>query len=121
MFICDTSRRHNLANGLCAGTTHLLMRRTHRGHIQSEVQVYALVNRRQSSRPVSVQALHDWLVGEHGYQGSYKSVLRYVRAEFPQPKLRPFRRNKPTRNTTAATGPPPWGREYLVLNSQTPS
>jgi len=47
---------------------------------------------RQSSRPVSAQALHDWLVSEHGYQGSYKSVLRYVRAEFPQPKLRPFRR-----------------------------
>src|SRR5262245_20135241 len=26
-------------------------------------------------RPVNVHALHDWLCCEHGYQGSYKSVL----------------------------------------------
>src|SRR5947209_20157904 len=28
------------------------------------------------SRPANVHALHDWLRCEHGYQGSYKSVLR---------------------------------------------
>ena len=43
-------------------------------------------------RPVNVRALYDWLVLEQGYDGSYKSVLRYVRAHFPRPKLRPFRR-----------------------------
>jgi hypothetical protein len=32
------------------------------------------------------------LVLEHDYTGSYKSVLRHVRAKFPKPKLRPFRR-----------------------------
>jgi|GEM_PF-314132 len=43
-------------------------------------------------RPANVHALHDWLRQEHGYTGSYKSVLRFVRARYPRPRLRPFRR-----------------------------
>jgi transposase len=43
-------------------------------------------------RPVNVQALYDWLRQEHAYTGSYKSVLRFVRARYPKPRLRPFRR-----------------------------
>src|SRR5262245_26779763 len=45
-----------------------------------------------STRPVNVQALYDWLRQEHAYDGSYKSVLRSVRAHYPRPRLRPFRR-----------------------------
>ena len=44
------------------------------------------------NRPVNVQSLFDWLRQEHAYDGSYKSVLRFVRAHYPQPRLRPFRR-----------------------------
>jgi transposase len=43
-------------------------------------------------RPINVGALHDWLRSEHGYPGSYKSVLRFVRGRYPKPRLRPFRR-----------------------------
>ena len=43
-------------------------------------------------RPANVHALHDWLRQEHGYEGSYKSVLRFVRAKYPMPRRRPFRR-----------------------------
>jgi transposase len=43
-------------------------------------------------RPGNVHALHDWLRDEHGYKGSYRSVLRFVRAHYPKPRLRPFRR-----------------------------
>jgi transposase len=43
-------------------------------------------------RPVNVQALYDWLRQEHAYEGSYKSVLRFVRAHYPRPRLRPYRR-----------------------------
>lgn len=43
-------------------------------------------------RPVNVRALYDWLGQEHAYGGSYKSVLRFVRARYPKPRLRPFRR-----------------------------
>jgi transposase len=44
------------------------------------------------ARPGNVQALHDWLRSEHAYQGSYKSVLRFVRDRYPKPRLRPYRR-----------------------------
>lgn len=29
---------------------------------------------------------------EHGYGGPYRSVLRYVRAHYPPPKMRTYRR-----------------------------
>jgi transposase len=43
-------------------------------------------------RPVNVLVLYDWLRQEHHYQGSYRSVLRFVRDCYPQPRLRPYRR-----------------------------
>src|SRR5512143_252838 len=46
----------------------------------------------QPPRPANVRALYDHLVNEHRYEGSYRSVLRFVRAHYPAPKLRPFRR-----------------------------
>lgn len=45
-----------------------------------------------SQRPPSVQLLHEFLRAEHGYEGSYKSVRKYVRARYGQPPVRPFRR-----------------------------
>ena len=44
------------------------------------------------ARPINVRALHDYLTAEHQYPGSYRSVLRFVQAHYPAPKLRPFRR-----------------------------
>ncbi|MBD3277786.1 MAG: IS21 family transposase [Candidatus Aegiribacteria sp.] len=43
-------------------------------------------------RPYPVKALHELLVCEHGFTGTYKSVLRYVRRRTPKPKKRPCRR-----------------------------
>jgi transposase len=43
-------------------------------------------------RPPSIESLHAWLQAEHGYEGSYKSVRKFVRRYFPAPKRRPFRR-----------------------------
>ncbi len=43
-------------------------------------------------RSPNVHGLWQHLVHEHEYSGSYKSVRKYVRAKFPAPKLRPFRR-----------------------------
>lgn len=45
-----------------------------------------------AQRPVNVQALYDWLRQEYRYDGSYKSVVRFVRAHYPRPRLRPYRR-----------------------------
>ena len=37
-------------------------------------------------------ALHDWLVVEHGYTGSVRSIQRYVARRYPPPKQRTRRR-----------------------------
>lgn len=42
--------------------------------------------------PLNLAALHAWLVEEHGYTGSRRSVQRYYAARFPQPKIRARRR-----------------------------
>lgn len=47
---------------------------------------------RQSKRPVNVQELWEHVVRCHGYRGSYRSVLRYMRAHYPRPKIRTYRR-----------------------------
>jgi hypothetical protein len=43
-------------------------------------------------RPPSVQLLHEFLRAEYGYNGSYKSVRKFVRVRFGRPPVRPFRR-----------------------------
>ena len=43
-------------------------------------------------RPPNVHQLWQFLVAEHEYSGSYKSVRKFVRATYPAPKRRPFRR-----------------------------
>ena len=43
-------------------------------------------------RPPSVQLLHEFLRAEYGYDGSYKSVRKFVRARYGRPPIRPFRR-----------------------------
>lgn len=43
-------------------------------------------------RPESVRLLYEELVERHGYEGSYKAVLRYVRRRQEPPRLRPIRR-----------------------------
>ena len=47
---------------------------------------------RRAQRPANLKTLYEWLVNECNYQGSYRSVVRFVRATYPSPKLRPFRR-----------------------------
>ena len=43
-------------------------------------------------RPVNVLELYEHLVSEYDYPGSYKSLLRYVRAKYPRPPIRTYRR-----------------------------
>lgn len=45
-----------------------------------------------TDRGVNLQALHELLVSDYGYTGSYKSVQRYVRAHYPKPRIRTRRR-----------------------------
>ncbi len=43
-------------------------------------------------RPEPVTGLYEQLVVEHGFAGSYKAVLRYVRRRSSKPRVRPTRR-----------------------------
>jgi transposase len=43
-------------------------------------------------RPPSVRLLQEFLRAEYGYNGSYKSVCKFVRARYGRPPVRPFRR-----------------------------
>ncbi len=58
----------------------------------SEVITHWFELRRENERPVNILELHEHLVTEHGYEGSYKSVLRYVRRKYPRPRTRTYRR-----------------------------
>lgn len=40
---------------------------------------------------VNVKDLYDHLVRDYGYKGYYRSVLRYVRARYPKPRVRRYR------------------------------
>lgn len=44
------------------------------------------------ARPVDVRDLYEPLQAEHGYAGSFRSVVRYVGARSPRPALRTYRR-----------------------------
>jgi transposase len=46
----------------------------------------------QGERPVNLAALHDWLVAEHGYSGSLRSVQRFWSRRYPAPAIRARRR-----------------------------
>jgi hypothetical protein len=65
----------------------------------------------QPVRPANVKGLFDWLQKEHHYQGSYKSVLRFVRAKYPRPRLRPFRR---VETPPAAQAQVDWGEFHDI-------
>src|SRR5258708_18562300 len=63
-------------------------------------------------RPPSVQLLHEFLRAEYGYDGSYKSVRKFVRARYGRPPIRPFRRGEtpPRGPTPSRLGGVPPGR-----------
>lgn len=50
-----------------------------------------LSNREESGR-VNLAALYDYLVAEHAYLGSLRSLQRYFKAQYPQPRVRARRR-----------------------------
>jgi transposase len=43
-------------------------------------------------RPPNLRELYEHLVEAHAYPGSYNSVRRYVRAKYPRPQIRTYRR-----------------------------
>ena len=71
-----------------------------------EVIASWFAERAHSKRPVNVQELWEHLVDEYAYDGGYRSVLRYVRAKYPKPKKRTYRR---VETPPGAQGQTDWG------------
>lgn len=64
--------------------------------------------------PVNVAALHDWLVAEHGYQGSLRSVQRYYQAHYPKPRQRARRRIETPPGAQAQADWTEWPRLWIA-------
>jgi transposase len=68
----------------------------------------------EARRPASVKVLYETLVREHGYTGSYKAVLRFVRRRSAPPPIRPSRRVETRPGAQAQVD---WGTTRLQFGS----
>lgn len=75
---------------MASGATDGRGRQRRQAASHREAIAYWLESRREG--PVNLAALHDWLRAEHGYDGSLRSVQRYVGEAFPRPAVRARRR-----------------------------
>lgn len=64
--------------------------------------------------PVNVTALHQWLVDEHAYCGSLRSVQRFYRAHYPKPRLRARRRVETPPGAQAQADWSEWPRLWVA-------
>lgn len=68
------------------------------------------------TRPINIRELYEHLESEHGYEGSYKSVVRWVRRRYPKPKMRTYRRVETPPGAQAQTD---WGHfKPLVIGHE---
>lgn len=86
---------------LCEGTVRYRLKRMEAGAVDGRsAQSHAAATHReaiaywleQHERTTNLAALHDWLIAEHDYTGSLRSVQRYVSATYPPPPRRARRR-----------------------------
>jgi len=68
--------------------------RSQQQHLAADFQdaIATWMERLDDDGPLNLAALHDWLVTEQDYPGSLRSLQRYFKAHFPQPKVRARRR-----------------------------
>jgi transposase len=81
----DRRRREGQSDGRVGRQVHLLE------SLAVEVEGWLAADARRRER-LNLAALHEYLVAEHGYTGSLRSVQRYFRAHYAPPKLRARRR-----------------------------
>lgn len=68
--------------------------------------------RHDGERPPNLKELHEHLVAEHGYAGSYKSVVRWARSRWGRPKIRTYRRVETPPGAQTQTD---WGHFKRIL------
>jgi transposase len=75
-----------------AGARDRRQDRSFKAEAVAEVIAEWFASRSDRERPVNVAELYEHLVAGYDYGGSYVSVVRFVRARYPRPRLRTFRR-----------------------------
>lgn len=68
----------------------------------------------EDAQGVNLAALHDWLVGEHEYPGSLRSVQRYVQRRYPKPRERARRRVETPPGAQAQVDWAEWSRVVIA-------
>lgn len=68
----------------------------------------------EDAQGVNLAALHEWLVGEHAYPGSLRSVQRYVRRRYPKPRERARRRVETPPGAQAQVDWAEWSRVLIA-------
>lgn len=86
--LCDGTVRYHLRR-MAAGAVDGRSRQVHLASAQREAIDHWIT---QQGGPTNLAALHDWLVVEHDYSGSLRSVQRFVRDTYPPPPRRARRR-----------------------------
>lgn len=84
---CVRYHRHRQAAGAVDGRSHQV-----RKAAAFQPAIDAWLAARGEAAPDNVAELHAWLMAEHGYPGSLRSLQRYVREAYPPPPKRARRR-----------------------------
>lgn len=75
-----------------AGAIDGRSRQRHKAADWAEPIGFWLSERRERQEPINLADLYDWLVAEHDFHGSLRSLQRYVAAHYPPPRKRARRR-----------------------------
>ena len=91
--VTEGTVRYHLKRGREGATDGRTDRPFLAGAVEEPIRAWMDAHEASSSkRPVNVRDLFDHLVAEHRYRGSYRSVLRYMRAHYPKPRICTYRR-----------------------------
>jgi transposase len=85
-----------------------------RAEAMARVIAHWIKAHKDQKRPINVKELFEHLVHTYGYEGSYRSVLRFVRAHYPKPKIRTWRRVETVAGAQSQTD---WGEYPRVVVS----
>lgn len=91
--------------GVTEGTVRYHLRRAAEGAVDGRknkprlassvaevIEQWIAGKKEESARPINVLELYDFLCEQKRYDGSYKSVLRFVRERYSKPPMRTYRR-----------------------------
>lgn len=76
---------------------------------------WLVANKSEPGRKVNAAELWTYLVDTYGYDGSYKSVVRYLNRRLPEPKLRPKRRVETPPGIQAQVD---WGEFHVAVGNR---